>query len=105
LSTVTPSAIVFRMIKGFRDRAAERIWSGLGDRRLPSEIQKVARRKLRMLNNARTLDDLRIPPANRLEALTGDRVGQHSIRINRQWRICFVWLGGDADAVEIVDYH
>lgn len=93
------------MIKGFRDRAAERIWSGEGDRRLPPDIQKVARRKLRMLNNARSLDDLRIPPANRLEALRGDRAGQYSIRINRQWRICFVWGNGGADAVEIVDYH
>lgn len=93
------------MIKGFRDRAAERIWSGEGDRRLPPDIQKIARRKLRMLNNARCLDDLRIPPANRLEALHGDRAGQHSIRINRQWRICFVWGNSDADAVEIVDYH
>jgi proteic killer suppression protein len=58
-----------------------------------------------MLNNARALDDLRIPPANRLEALRGDRAGQFSIRINRQWRVCFVWANGDADAVEIVDYH
>jgi proteic killer suppression protein len=93
------------MIKGFRDRAAERIWSGEGVRRLPPDVQKVARRKLRMLNNALSLDDLRIPPANRLEALRGDRAGQYSIRINRQWRICFVWSNGDADAVEIVDYH
>jgi proteic killer suppression protein len=93
------------MIKGFRDQAAERIWAGEGDRQLPPQIQKIARRKLRMLNNARALDDLRIPPANRLEALHGDRAGQYSIRINRQWRICFVWGNGDADAVEIVDYH
>jgi proteic killer suppression protein len=93
------------MITGFRDRTTERIWGGECDRRLPPEVQKVARRKLRMLNNARSLDDLRIPPANRLEALRGDRAGQHSIRINRQWRICFVWSDGNADAVEIVDYH
>jgi toxin HigB-1 len=93
------------MIKGFRDRTTERIWLGEGDRRLPPEVQKVARRKLRMLNNARSLDDLRVPPANRLEALHGDRARQYSIRINRQWRICFVWRNGDADAVEIVDYH
>ncbi|NEX22371.1 type II toxin-antitoxin system RelE/ParE family toxin [Thiorhodococcus mannitoliphagus] len=93
------------MIKGFRDKAAERIWAGEVDRRLPPQIQKIVRRKLRMLNNARSLDDLRIPPANRLEALHGDRAGQYSIRINRQWRICFVWGNGDADAVEIVDYH
>ena len=74
-------------------------------RRLPNNIQAVARRKLRMLNNAKTLDDLRIPPANRLEALKGKRRGQHSIRINDQWRICFVWSNGDANNVEIVDYH
>jgi len=73
--------------------------------RLPNNIQAVARRKLRMLNNAKTLDDLRIPPANRLEALKGKRKGQHSIRINDQWRICFVWSNGDANKVEIVDYH
>jgi len=65
----------------------------------------VARRKLHMLNNARTLNDLRVPPANRLEALHGRRKGQHSIRINDQWRICFVWKDGDAHEVEIVDYH
>jgi toxin HigB-1 len=81
------------------------IWSGEGSRRLPQDIQQVARRKLRMLNNAHALDDLRIPPANRLEAMRGDRKGQHSIRINDQWRICFVWKEGDAHAVEIVDYH
>jgi proteic killer suppression protein len=65
----------------------------------------MARRKLRMLNNARSLNDLRVPPANRLEALKGSRSGQHSIRINDQWRICFVWMDGDAVNVEIVDYH
>jgi proteic killer suppression protein len=73
--------------------------------RLPNNIQAVARRKLRMLSNAKTLDDLRIPPANRLEALKGKRKGQHSIRINEQWRICFAWSNGDANKVEIVDYH
>jgi toxin HigB-1 len=101
---ITPGAIVKAMIKGFRDRTTERIWFGEGDRRLPPEIQKVARRKLRMLNNARSLDDLRIPPANRLEALREDRAGHYSIRINRQWRICFVRGNGDADAV-VVNYH
>ena len=74
-------------------------------RRLPNNIQAVAHRKLRMLNNAKTLDDLRIPPANRLEALKGKCKGQHSIRINDQWRICFVWSNGDANKVEIVDYY
>ena len=93
------------MIRGFRDRETERIWRGQRSRRLPGDIQPIARRKLRMLNNARALDDLRVPPANRLERLKGDRAGQHSIRINDQWRICFVWQRGDAQNVEIVDYH
>jgi proteic killer suppression protein len=93
------------MIKTFKDRETQGIWEGRRSRRLPNTIQSVARRKLRMLNNARTLDDLRVPPANRLEALKGKRKGQHSIRINDQWRICFVWSDGDAVNVEIVDYH
>ena len=74
-------------------------------RKLPSEIQQVALRKLRMLNRAETLQDLRVPPANRLERLVGNRAGQYSIRINDQWRICFGWKDGDATDVEIVDYH
>ena len=81
------------------------VGAGVSSRRLPADIQNVARRKLRMLNNASILDGLRIPPANRLEALKGDRKGQHSIRINAQWRICFRWRGRDAHDVEIVDYH
>jgi proteic killer suppression protein len=93
------------VIKGFRDTEAEKIWQGQISRRLPTDIQRVARRKLRMLNNARTLDDLRVPPANRLESLKGNRKGQHSIRINDQWRLCFVWVDGNADCVEIADYH
>ena len=93
------------MIKSFRRKETEKIWQGQRSRRLPGDIQQVARRKLRMLNNARALNDLRIPPANRLEALHGQCVGQHSIRINDQWRICFVWDQGDAFDVEIVDYH
>ena len=93
------------MISSFRDREAERIWNGEFSRRLPHEIQEAARRKLRMINNARTVADLRVPPANRLEALKGDRVGQYSIRINDQWRICFRFVNGQASGVEIVDYH
>jgi len=93
------------MITGFKDRETEKIWEGSTSRRLPQDIQEVARRKLRMLNNAHCLDDLRIPPANRLEALKGKRKGQHSIRINDQWRICFVWSEVNAHNVEIVDYH
>ena len=93
------------MIKSFQGRETEKIWQGQYSRRLPQDIQQVARRKLRMLNNARALDDLRVPPANRLERLKGDRAGQCSIRINEQWRICFVWENGDALKVEIVGYR
>ena len=93
------------MIKSFRSRETEKIWDGTRSKRLPQGIQQIARRKLRMLNNARSLNDLRVPPANRLEALRGKRSGQHSIRINDQWRTCFVWMDGDAINVEIVDYH
>jgi proteic killer suppression protein len=93
------------MIKSFRSRETEKIWNGNPSKRLPQSIQQIARRKLRMLNNARSINDLRVPPANRLEVLRGNRKGQHSIRINDQWRICFVWLDGDAINVEIVDYH
>ena len=93
------------MIKSFRSRETEKIWNGIRSKRLPQSIQQIARRKLRMLNNARSINDLRVPPANRLEALRGNRKGQHSIRINDQWRICFIWMDGDAVNVEIVDYH
>jgi proteic killer suppression protein len=93
------------MIKGFKSKETEKVWRGEMSRKLPQDIQQVARRKLRMLNNARKLDDLRIPPANRLESLKGDREGQHSIRINDQWWICFVWTDGDVTDVEITDYH
>ena len=93
------------MIRSFRDRQTELIWRGEISRRLPQDIQAVARRKLRMLNNAKMLNDLRMPPANHLEALHGKRRDQHSIRINDQWRICFVWKNGNAHDVEIVDYH
>ena len=93
------------MIRSFRDKETERVWQGKGSRRLPHDIQASARRKLRMLNNAQSTEDLRIPPANRSEALKGNRRGQHSIRINDQWRICFAWRDGDAYDVEVVDYH
>ena len=93
------------MIRNFNDKEAERIWHGDVSRRLPADIQRVARRKLRMLNSAASLEDLRVPPANRLELLKGNRKGQYSIRINDQWRICFHWNEGDAFDVEIVDYH
>jgi proteic killer suppression protein len=93
------------MIVGFASRETELIWSGRRSRKLPSDIQPIALRKLRMLNQTRVLADLRIPPANRLEVLRGNRTGQHSIRINDQWRICFRWSTNGASDVEIVDYH
>jgi proteic killer suppression protein len=93
------------MIRSFRGAETETIWNGRRSRKLPADIQPVALRKLMMLHRARTLRDLRVPPANRLEALKGARAGQWSIRINRQWRVCFVWRNGDAYDVEIVDYH
>jgi proteic killer suppression protein len=93
------------MIRSFHTDATASVWEGRFTKKLPNQIQAMARRKLRMLNAAQKLDDLRIPPANHLEALGGDRRGQHSIRINKQWRICFVWSDGNADRVEICDYH
>ena len=93
------------MIVSFRDDETATVWSGHRSRRLPSDIQAVALRKLRLLNNTKKLEDLRVPPANRLEALKGDRKGQYSIRINQHWRICFVWRQNNAHDVEIVDYH
>jgi len=93
------------MIKSTADRETARVLDRQFTRRLPAGIQQTAYRKLRMLNNAQTLADLRIPPANRLEKLSGDRAGRHSIRINERWRICFEWRDGDAYLVEIVDYH
>jgi len=93
------------MISDFRCKETELIWRGKFSRRLPQDIQKTALRKLRMLNNAKVLNDLKVPPNNHLEALKDDRAGQHGIRINGQWRICFVWTEGGPAHVEIVDYH
>jgi toxin HigB-1 len=93
------------MIRSFRDREAERVWRGERSRRLPVDIQDAALRKLRLIHVSHQLEDLRVPPGNRLEALSGDRAGQHSIRINQQWRICFRWRDGEAEDVEICDYH
>jgi len=93
------------MIKGFADRETRRLWEGIRSRRLPPDIQDAALRKLRLLNRVVRLEDLRLPPGNRLEALSGDRVGQYSIRINGQWRICFCWREEGVEDVEICDYH
>jgi toxin HigB-1 len=93
------------MIKSFKSKETEKVFARTRSRKLPQDIQQVAYRKLRMLNNAVNLNDLRVSPANRLEKMSGDRKGQHSIRINNQWRICFEWQDGDAHQVEIADYH
>ena len=93
------------MIKSFNCKETEKIWHEEFSKKLPHDIQKRALRKLMMLNDAIVLEDLRIPPNNRLEALTGDRQGQYSIRINDQYRICFRWLDNHSFDVEIVDYH
>ena len=93
------------MIKTFASKEAEKIFSRKISRRLPEHIQRKGRMKLEILDAADFLNDLRIPPGNRLEKLSGDKKGQHSIRINQQWRICFRWKNGDAYEVEIVDYH
>ena len=93
------------MIRSFADSETERVFRRERSRRLPSDIQGVALRKLRMIHNARTVGDLRNPPGNRLEKLGGNRVGQYSIRINEQWRVCFIWEHSDAYEVEITDYH
>lgn len=93
------------MIKTIRDRETVSVFTRQRSARLPADIHQIAYRKLRMLNNAQTLADLRVPPGNRLEKLSGDREGQYSIRINDRWRVCFEWRNGDAYEVEIVDYH
>jgi proteic killer suppression protein len=93
------------VIRSVRDAETEIIWGGRRSRRLPPDIQDTALRKLRLLNAAKRLEDMAVPPGNRLEALSGDRKGEHSVRINQQWRICFRWREGGAEDVEICDYH
>ncbi len=93
------------MIKTFKCKETEKIFGREYSRKLPRDIQKAAFRKLRMINRSKTLSDLKIPPANRLEKLSGKRKGQYSIRINDQWRICFKWVDNNALGVEIIDYH
>lgn len=102
---MTVYRVCFRMIKSFADKDTEGLFHGHFARKLPHDIQRVAQRKLRQINAAGKLADMRVPPGNQLEALKGDRAGQHSIRINDQWRICFIWSDSGAEAVEIVDYH
>jgi proteic killer suppression protein len=97
--------IIGDVIRGFRCKETERLFHRDRPRKLPADLHRVALRKLVQLHAATSLEDLRVPPGNRLEALTGDRKGQHSIRVNDQWRVCFVWRDGGAEDVEIVDYH
>ena len=93
------------MIKSFGNKETEKVWTGIRSNKLPNEIQNVARRKLRMINNAQNINDLRIPPSNHLEKLSGNLKDFYSIRINKQWRIIFIWENDNAFEVEIVDYH
>jgi proteic killer suppression protein len=93
------------VIKTFGDKESEKIWKGIRSKKLPIDIQDVARRKLRMINNAQDINDLRIPPANRLEKLKGELRDFYSIRINIQWRVIFKWINNDAYEIEVTDYH
>ncbi|MBK7337524.1 MAG: type II toxin-antitoxin system RelE/ParE family toxin [Saprospirales bacterium] len=93
------------MIKSFGDKESERIWHGSYSRKFPTDIQAIARRKLRMINNAQDINDLRVPPGNKLEKLKGNLKDFWSIRINNQWRIIFKWIGSDAYEVQVTDYH
>ncbi len=93
------------MIRSFACRETEKIWEGVRSRAFPADLQDRALRKLRMIDAAQNVNDLRVPPSNHLEALKGNRKGQMSIRVNDQWRICFIWKDNEAHDVEIVDYH
>lgn len=93
------------MIKTFKSKETEKVWEGKSSKKLPSEIQQIARRKLRMINNSIDINDLRIPPSNRLEKLSGNLKSYHSIRVNDKWRIMFIWKQGHAFDVQIIDYH
>ena len=93
------------MIKSFNSIETEKIWKGEFSKKIPTKIQRQIRKKLRMINNANALEDLRVPPGKKLEPLKGDRKGQYSIRVNDQWRICFSWISENATGVEVVDYH
>src|SRR4051812_41018238 len=105
LPTVMPSVTIRHVIRTFADRDTEKVWKRIPVRRWAPEIQRAASRKLLMIDAAENLKDLMVPPGNRLEKLGGNRAGQHSIRINDQWRVCFHWKEGYADKVEITDYH
>ncbi len=93
------------MIKSFKCKQTQKLFTGMFIKKLPVDLQRIVLRKLKMLDAVTLLDTLKVPPGNRLEALKGDRKGQHSVRVNDQWRICFVWSEGNVFEVEIVDYH
>jgi proteic killer suppression protein len=93
------------VIQSFGDKETEKVWNGIRSSKLPNEIQEIARRKLRMLNNSQNINDLRIPPSNHLEKLSGNLAGLYSIRINIEWRIIFIWEENQSFEVQIVDYH
>lgn len=93
------------MIDSFKDKETKKIWNEKYSKRFPNDVQRIGLRKLILIHRSKDVNDLRIPPGNRLEQLSGDRKGQYSIRINTQWRICFVWNNGVASEVEITDYH
>ncbi len=105
VDNIIPLGYYVCMIRGFKDKEVEKIFNGRFSKKLPQDIQRIAERKLIMLHRAATLNDLSVPPSNRLEALKGNRKGQHSIRINAQWRICFEWREDGVYEVEIIDYH
>ncbi len=105
LDVIRYSFYTISVIKSFKCKETEKIFNRIFSKKFPNDIQRVALRKLRMLNRAKILNDLKVPPANRLELLHGDRKGQYSIRINDRWRICFKWNNGEVNNVEIVDYH
>jgi proteic killer suppression protein len=93
------------VIRSFADKRTKAVFEDVPVKGLGPDVRRASRKKLLMLDRARSMEDLRVPPGNRLEALRGDRAGQHSIRVNDQWRICFVWREGDAYHVELTDYH
>ena len=105
LTLITDLVNIDRVIESFKDRETRKIWNRQFSSRLPREIQRIAYRKLVIIHRSRSLNDLRVPRGNRLEALSGKRLGQYSIRINQQWRVCFRWENGRAVDVEIADYH
>lgn len=105
MTELTVSVIIVTMIRDFTDKETEKIFNRQFSRKFPPDIQQGARRKLEILEAAEVLEDVRLPPSNHLEKLSGDRENQYSIRINKQWRICFEWRNGNAHNVEVVDYH